>query len=539
MSTTRSRDAAHRPSSTERTLAQDLAGMLATRLRNAAGYDDPDDHPFVEWRTDPTGFMVEKLGVPRHTLVWSENPGYADHTWDATPDPFHRAALAIAEGNDVAIESATGTGKTFWAACMGYWFLACWPGATVTSIAPTEKQLQLHMWKEAGRLWHRFKAMFPGAEMTKLRVRMRPPFDEWMMHGFGVGVGAVEESAVRAQGHHDEHMLFILEEGPGIHPAVMKAVENTCVGEHNLRLGLGNPDSVTDPLHQLAESPGVVAIRVSAYDHPNVVTGNPRVIPGAVTQRSIDKRLARYGPDHWFFRSRTQGICPGESVDSLIKWAWCKEAGARHGDLELRTGSPPALGVDVAASTEGDWAAIAQGVGACLLEVRSFPCDDPNVLGAEVSKVMAASSVRAQYVGIDAIGVGAGTVGELKRVGKYVQALKGSEEPKAKVLQEEVFRNLRSQMWWQMREDLMNGRIALPDDPELWVDLTTPRWAPNKTTGKIEVESKDSIKKRLGRSPDKGDAAVYWNWVRGAGATFGWDGTGSNPRDISTWAGGG
>jgi hypothetical protein len=32
--------------------------------------------------------------------------------------------------------------------------------------------------------------------------------------------------------------------------------------------------------------------------------------------------------------------------------------------------------------------------------------------------------------------------------------------------------------------------------------------------GKIAVESKDDIIKRLRRSPNKGDAAVYWNWVR-------------------------
>jgi hypothetical protein len=32
--------------------------------------------------------------------------------------------------------------------------------------------------------------------------------------------------------------------------------------------------------------------------------------------------------------------------------------------------------------------------------------------------------------------------------------------------------------------------------------------------GVIKVESKEEIKKRLGRSPNKGDAVIYWNWVR-------------------------
>jgi len=50
------------------------------------------------------------------------------------------------------------------------------------------------------------------------------------------------------------------------------------------------------------------------------------------------------------------------------------------------------------------------------------------------------------------------------------------------------------------------------EDEELFNDLTAVTW---KTQGgKIIVESKEDIKKRLGHSPNKGDAAVYWNWVR-------------------------
>jgi hypothetical protein len=76
----------------------------------------------------------------------------------------------------------------------------------------------------------------------------------------------------------------------------------------------------------------------------------------------------------------------------------------------------------------------------------------------------------------------------------------------------ELFNNLRSQMWWQLRDDLQHGRVALVEDDELFNDLTSVTW---KTQGgKIVVESKEDQKKRLGRSPNKGDAAVYWNWVR-------------------------
>jgi len=62
------------------------------------------------------------------------------------------------------------------------------------------------------------------------------------------------------------------------------------------------------------------------------------------------------------------------------------------------------------------------------------------------------------------------------------------------------------------REDLRLGTIQLPDDPELFCELTMIRWEPKN--GVVWVESKLEAKKRLGRSPDKADAAVYWNWIR-------------------------
>ena len=52
--------------------------------------------------------------------------------------------------------------------------------------------------------------------------------------------------------------------------------------------------------------------------------------------------------------------------------------------------------------------------------------------------------------------------------------------------------------------------IALPPDPALQSDLTAPTYTvrPGEPP-KIYVESKTDIVKRLGRSPDRGDAVVY------------------------------
>jgi len=73
------------------------------------------------------------------------------------------------------------------------------------------------------------------------------------------------------------------------------------------------------------------------------------------------------------------------------------------------------------------------------------------------------------------------------------------------------FANLRAEAWWRFREaldpDQTDGSpIQLPPDPALLRDLTAPTFRVGPRG--IQVEAKDEIKARLGRSPDRGDAVV-------------------------------
>lgn len=79
------------------------------------------------------------------------------------------------------------------------------------------------------------------------------------------------------------------------------------------------------------------------------------------------------------------------------------------------------------------------------------------------------------------------------------------------------FANKRSEIIWRMREALDPGQdggsaIALPPDRQLRADLTAARFKVTSTG--IQVEAKVDIVKRLGRSPDRGDA-VCMAWAGG------------------------
>ena len=65
------------------------------------------------------------------------------------------------------------------------------------------------------------------------------------------------------------------------------------------------------------------------------------------------------------------------------------------------------------------------------------------------------------------------------------------------------YENKRAEMWCEMAEWLKEGSI--PEDPDLRMDLTAPTYKYSKN-GRIQLESKASIKDRLKRSPDRGDA---------------------------------
>jgi len=75
-----------------------------------------------------------------------------------------------------------------------------------------------------------------------------------------------------------------------------------------------------------------------------------------------------------------------------------------------------------------------------------------------------------------------------------------------------AFANLRAEVIWRMREELdpeNPNPIALPPDPKLKADLCSYRW--ELRSAGIFIMPKEEQKKKLGRSPDDGDAYCMAN----------------------------
>ncbi len=104
---------------------------------------------------------------------------------------------------------------------------------------------------------------------------------------------------------------------------------------------------------------------------------------------------------------------------------------------------------------------------------------------------------------IDVIGIGAGVVDRLREMGYGAKIIPVNAGDTA--LDDAAYRNKRAEMYGELRDWLRDQPAVLPDDDALEADLCAARY---KFTSKsqYQLEDKEELKKRLGRSPDRADA---------------------------------
>lgn len=184
-------------------------------------------------------------------------------------------------------------------------------------------------------------------------------------------------------------------------------------------------------------------------------------------------------------------------------------------DEEIRAaGGIEYMGCDVAELGD-DLSVFAFMRDGCCYELQDFKKKRIDEVSSLAKTRIVERGANAENVGIDAVGNGAGVWGNLTGDDFMVRRVIAGESPDEHVLSEFQFANLKAQMWWQLRQDVLkpDTDFRIPNHQKLIQDLTAPRYRV-ASERKIEVESKDSLKKRLGRSPDYGEALVIANWMR-------------------------
>lgn len=194
----------------------------------------------------------------------------------------------------------------------------------------------------------------------------------------------------------------------------------------------------------------------------------------------------------------------------VIPAPWVRAAQARP--RPAAPGPLTALGVDVARGG-ADQTTIARLRGAVFEPLSAYP-GSSTPSGPGVGALVLQQHAEGAIVGIDVVGVGASVYDHLAGSvpSQAISAGAGCDATdKSGRLR---FANVRAAMWWAFREALdpeTGDGVILPDDPELRADLCAPRFSVR--AGRILVESKDEVRKRIGRSTDRADAVLMAWWA--------------------------
>jgi len=397
-------------------------------------------------------------------------------------------------------------------------------------------------WREgniAGFRWDKVKSVTPLGERPTVGVHV--PVNNTYL------TALVEHNS----GKHSAHMLWIVDEGDAVPDEVYRGIESCMSGTHDRMLIMLNPRAEIGAAHTMIKDGKASVIKMSAFDHPNVRTGQNE-IPGAVSRESVVRRINEwsrplhedekstdecfevpkflvgaiaerpeggdYAPLAAGWREVTEPSLwymvlaeyPAQSEFQLISRAWVNAARARwdmfvalHGKIPP-TQTKAVMGVDIAEFGADD-NVVCLRYGGYVAPMRTWRGVDVEASADEAIAIYLSEEVDRACV--DAIGIGAAMAPKMRRSGcRGAQAVKVSEKP-TKRLERDAFSILRDQLGWEVARWLEKDSGAmLPPDEDLVEELLVQQY--RRQNGRMRISKKDTVREKLPRkrSPNRWDA---------------------------------
>jgi phage terminase large subunit len=441
--------------------------------------------------------------------IWrSQNQGKY-HAYRDTPLAFARDVLRLAiwDGNEqiltavqahdrVAIRAGRKVSKSNSLSALALWWMLARKGRVLMTSSTFAQVKQV--------LWYELTALSERANLN-IQMPLDPGTGVWV--GLAGIVGRSTDKRENMQGYSGADVLYLADEASGIADEILEAIEGNCAGGGKIVLA-GNPTRTSGRYFDIFHNPGKWhPIHLNSELTPNVLEGR-MVIPGLATRDWVEDMREQWGVESPLYQVHVLGNFPTQSENAVIGLGLVEAAKQRY--APDGAAPPDVFGVDVARFGDDD------SVIQPLAGLHAYPAvslrsmDGPTVAGHVMDLVerMARGPVR---VNVDVIGVGASVFDQLniseraKRLNITVNGINVAERATA-----DGYSKLRDQLWFALRDWFKEGGQLHPDS-HLEGELVAPLYTFD-TQGRAKVESKDDMKKRLGRSPDRADAlalAVY------------------------------
>ena len=413
----------------------------------------------------------------------------------------------------LAVASGRGIGKSALVAWIILWMLSTRLGSTVIVTANTEQQLRSRTWAELGK-WLTLSIHSHWFAKTATTIKPAAWFEEALIRDLKIDTGYYyaqaqlwsEENPDAFAGIHSSYgVCLIMDEASGI-PAPIYSVSEGFFSEptpNRFWFTFSNPRRNTGPFYDSFHSKR--AFWKSEQIDSRDVEGTDKEL--------FQRMIEQYGEDSTVSRVEVMGEFPKADDDTVIPMELIN--GAIDREVTLTASEPIIWGLDVA-RFGGDNSALCIRQGNTVLEIISFQSMDlMQLCGAIKNRYDDSTAIeQPQEILVDVIGLGSGVVDRLAEQNLPVRGVNVAEAPSTK----KNYLNLRAELWFAVKDWLAQRDCRLPNNDELASELAAPQYK-YTSSGKIKIESKDEMRKRGIKSPDKADALALT--MASSAASFG------------------
>lgn len=435
---------------------------------SAASKLTPEQQTILDWRRGgPALFAQEALGATPTQQQWE-------------------GSRALVERRRVSIRSGHGTGKSAFLAWSVLWFMFCYYPTKVPVTAPTSHQLNDVLWAEIALWLSKLKERAP--ELAR-EIGWKSEVVEWVQNpreSFAVARTSRPEQPEALQGFHSENLLFVIDEASAVPEEVFQVAEGALSTEGAYVVMAANPTRMEGYFH---------ASHHKMRERWACLHWNGEDSP-LVSRAYIDDMAAKYGRESAIYRIRVRGDFAG-NPDGVIPLDVIEQAIGR----EVAPFGRIVWGVDVARFGEDRSALCKRRDNAMLEPIKAWQGKDTMQTAGLLKLEFDGSRQKPDTIFVDVIGIGAGVVDRCKELGLPVRGVNVAETPSV----QERYNRLRDELWFKAREWFFSRQVTMPSDEALIAELTLPTYRV-LSTGKVQVESKDELKKRGVTSPDLADA---------------------------------